>query len=65
MLDVIGRLSSLERYRPPHGDDRLVKFKVLYELTGNAHQSALIAGYSPKTAKSKAYLLARRARDAE
>ena len=36
-------------------------FKVLYEMTGNAHLSALIAGYSPKTAKSKAYLLARRA----
>jgi phage terminase small subunit len=36
-----------------------VQCKVLYEITHNAHRSALIAGYSPKTAKSKAYLLAR------
>jgi phage terminase small subunit len=35
-----------------------VKFRVLYEVTGNAFRSALIAGYSPKTAKSKAYPLA-------
>jgi hypothetical protein len=33
-----------------------VKFRVLYEITGNAFRSALIAGYAPKTA----YLLARK-----
>jgi hypothetical protein len=55
-LEIMGKLATLEGYRPP---PRLVRFKVLYEITHNAHRSALIAGYSPKTAKSKAYLLAR------
>ena len=67
LLDLIGRVTALEWRRSfqQRREERWTKFKVLYGLTENAHRSALIAGYSPKTAKSKAYLLARRARDAE
>jgi len=49
-------MGKLEGFRPP---PRLLQFEALYEITHNAHRSALIAGYSSKTAKSKAYLLAR------
>jgi hypothetical protein len=58
-LEIMGKL---EGFRPPR---RLLQFKALYEITRNAHRSALIAGYSPKTAKSKAYLLARRVKGGE
>ncbi len=65
LLDLIAKVTAFERRLARQRDERLEKFKVLYGVTGNAFRSALIAGYSPKTAKSKAYLLARRARDAE
>lgn len=64
-LDLIGNLKSFERRLAPARDERFEKFKVHYGFTGNAFRSALRAGYAPKTAKSKAYLLARRATDAE
>jgi hypothetical protein len=65
LLDLIGRVRALEWGHVRQRDERFEKFKVLYGITGNAFLSARLAGYSPKTAKSKAYLLARRATDAE
>ena len=62
LLDLIAKVTAFERRLVRQRDERLEKFKVLYGITGNAFRSALIAGYSPKTAKSKAYLLARQIR---
>jgi hypothetical protein len=49
LLDLIARVKALEWGHVRHPDERIVKFGVLYEVTGNAFRSA----------KSKAYLLAR------
>lgn len=62
LLDLIAKVTAFERRLVRQRDERLEKFKVLYGITGNAFRSALIAGYSPKMAKSKAYLLARQIR---
>ena len=58
LLGLIAKVKALEWGHVRQPDERLVKFRVLYEVTGNAFRSAVIAGYSPKTATSKAYLLA-------
>jgi len=60
LLGLIAKVQALEWGHVRRPDERVVKFRVLYEITGNAFRSAVIAGYSPKTAKSKAYLLARK-----
>ena len=62
LLDLIAKVTAFEQRLARQRDERLEIFKVLYGITGNAFRSALIAGYSPKTAKSKAYLLARQIR---
>jgi len=49
LLDLIARVKALEWGRVRQPDERIVKFGVLYEVTGNAFRSA----------KSKAYLPAR------
>jgi phage terminase small subunit len=36
---------------------RFERFREAYERTGNAYRSALWAGYSPRMARSKSYLL--------
>jgi len=41
---------------------RFERFRAAYKESGNALRAALEAGYSPRMAKSKSYLLARRAR---
>lgn len=64
VLDLIAQVYELQRRLRPRRDTRFERFKVLYELTGNARRSALLAGYAAKTAKSKVYLLARWAREA-
>jgi hypothetical protein len=48
-----------ERFR---GYPRKDVFGALYVESGNAYRSALLAGYAATTAKSKAYLMARRVR---
>jgi hypothetical protein len=48
-----------ERFR---GYSRKDVFGALYVESGNAYRSALLAGYAATTAKSKAYLMARRVR---
>ena len=63
VLDLIAQVHEIRRRFPLKRDSRFEKFKVMYELTGNAFRSARIAGYAPKTARSKGYLLARRARE--
>lgn len=62
MVDAMADLHELRRRFPLQRDSRFEKFKVIYEITGNAFRSARLAGYRLKTAKSKGYLLARRAR---
>lgn len=64
VLDLIAAVHDIRRRFRLQRDSRFEKFKVFYEYTGNAYRSALLAGYAAKTAKSKAYLLARRAREA-
>jgi hypothetical protein len=44
------------------GEERRLMFAGLYLESGNQHRSALAAGYAATTAKSKAYLMARRVR---
>lgn len=61
LLNLIAKVTAFERRLAHARDERLEKFKVLYAISGNAFQSARIAGYSRNTAKSKAYLLVRRA----
>jgi hypothetical protein len=63
LLDHTALLHDLQRRLRPQRDSRFERFKVYYEDTGNAHQSALRAGYAKNTARSKSYLLARRARE--
>jgi phage terminase small subunit len=41
-------------------DRRFERFRDVYERTGNAYRAALWAGYSPRMAHSKSYLLAKR-----
>jgi phage terminase small subunit len=41
-------------------DRRFERFQEAYERTGNAYRAALWAGYSPRMAHSKSYLLAKR-----
>ena len=65
LLDLIATVTELKKGHIRQPDEHFQKFKAVYAITGNAFQSALIAGYAPKTAKSKAYLLARRTKDAE
>jgi phage terminase small subunit len=48
-----------ERFR---GHSRKDVFGALYVESGNAYRSALLAGYAATTAKSKAYLMAKRVR---
>jgi hypothetical protein len=62
MVDLIAQVHEMRRRLPLKRDSRFERFRVLYELTGNAFKSARIAGYGWKTARSKGYLLARRAR---
>jgi hypothetical protein len=56
-------LHDLQQRLRPTRNSRFQRFRVFYEFTGNAYKSALLAEYAPKTAKSKSYLLARRARE--
>jgi hypothetical protein len=60
MLDLTAQVHDVQRRLLPQRDSRFQRFRVFYEYTGNAYRSALLAGYGLKTAKSKAYLLARR-----
>jgi Family of unknown function (DUF5681) len=64
ILDLMAQMHDLQRRLRPQGDSRFERFRVFYGYTGNAYRSARLAGYPAKTAKSKAYLLARRAREA-
>src|SRR3974390_564429 len=41
---------------------RFERFREVYARTGNAYRAALWAGYTPRMAHSKSYLLAKRAR---
>ncbi len=63
VTDHTAQIHELQHRLPVRRDTLFEKFRVLYELTGNAFESALLAGYKRKTAKSKSYLLARRARE--
>ena len=63
IIDHAAMLHDLQRRLLPRRDSRFQRFRVFYEHTGNAYQSARLAGYGLKTAKSKGYLLARRARE--
>jgi len=65
LLGLIARVTAIEWGYARQRDERVEKFRVLYQVNGNAFRSALVAGYSPKTAKSKAYLLARRVKGGE
>ena len=62
VTDHSAQIHDLQRRFPIQRDSRFEKFKVIFDLTGNAFRSARLAGYGLKTAKSKGYLLARRAR---
>lgn len=62
MLDLTAQVHEMRRQLPVRRDTRFERFRVLYDLTRNAYNSAVLAGYAGKTAKSKGYLLARRAR---
>jgi hypothetical protein len=64
IVDLFAEVHEMRRRLPLKRDSRFEKFKVIYQLTGNAFKSARIAGYARKTARSKGYLLARRAREA-
>lgn len=63
MVEAIADIHEMRRRFPLKRDSRFERFKVIYELTGNAFKSARIAGYAWKTARSKGYLLARRAKE--
>lgn len=65
VLNLVAGVHEIRQRLLPQRDSRFEKFKVFYEHTGSAYRSARLAGYAPKTAKSKSYMLARRARDAE
>jgi hypothetical protein len=45
---------------PENLSRRFERFREAYERTGNAYRAALWAGYSPRMAHSKSYLLAKR-----
>jgi Family of unknown function (DUF5681) len=64
ILDLKAQLHDIQHRLRPQRDSRFDRFRVFYEYTGNACRSARLAGYPAKTAKSKAYLLARRAKEA-
>jgi hypothetical protein len=64
VIDLIAKVHHLQRRLRPQRDSCFERFRVLYELAGNAYRSALHAGYSRKAARSKAYLLGRRATEA-
>ena len=64
MLDLTAQVHEMRRQLPVRRDTRFERFRALYDLTHNAYSSAVLAGYRRKTAKSKGYLLARRAREA-
>jgi hypothetical protein len=63
VVDHTALLHDLQQRLRPTRDCRFQRFRVFYEFTGNAYRSALLAGYSPKTSKSKSYSLARKAKE--